>query len=64
MAKQIQWIPEKEAAEKLNRKPRTLRKLVKAGTLNISFTHVNGRSYCYDESGITKVLNNNATIIY
>jgi hypothetical protein len=60
MAKQIQWLEEKEAAQIVKRKPRTLRKLVKAGTWNVLYTHLNGRSYCYDEKGISEVFMKNA----
>ena len=57
------WINEKEAAEKLGYKPDTLRRYVKSGKLDISFTTVRGKKFQYDEKGIDKVLNTNAQII-
>jgi hypothetical protein len=36
------WVPERIAAEKLCKKPRTLRKAVQAGKLSIVMTSVNG----------------------
>ena len=60
MARQIQWIKESEAAKMVNRKPRTLRKLVVAGTWNVTYTTLNGRSYCYDEKGIQELFMKNA----
>jgi predicted site-specific integrase-resolvase len=63
MSKKLNWLPEKEAAEKLNYQPRTLRRLVKSGTLNISFTSLRGRNYFYDEVSIEKVLSKTARIV-
>lgn len=54
------WIPEKEAAQKILRKPRTLRKLVIDRKLKIAFTSVNGRMYQYWSKDIDKLLNQNA----
>jgi hypothetical protein len=62
MAKSIQWIPESEAAKLVNRKPRTLRRLVKKGTWNVTYTTLNGRSYCYDEKGIREVFMSKAKL--
>lgn len=62
MAKSIQWLTEAEAAKLVNRHPRTLRKLVKAGTWNVTYTTLNGRSYCYDEKGIRELFNQNARL--
>ena len=61
MAKQ--WIDEATAAKKLNYQPRTLRRLVKSGTLDISFTSLRGRNYFYDEVSIEKALTKNARIV-
>lgn len=52
----VQWIDEKTAAEKVNRKPRTLRKLVLSGKWNINYTAPNGRTYQYDEKSIDQLL--------
>jgi hypothetical protein len=60
------WIPEKEAAEKLRLKPRTLRKKVQGvitPVLSIAYTNVSGRNFQYDEKDIEKVLNQNKTKI-
>lgn len=57
------WIKEIEAATMLEYKPVTLRKLVKAGTLDISYTTVRGRSYKYDKKDIEKLLLKSATLI-
>lgn len=59
-----QWIPEDEAAKKLDYKPRTLRKLVKSGTLDISYTTLRGRNYRYDERSIDRLLDKKAVIVY
>lgn len=59
----MSWISEQEAAKKVNRKPRTLRKLVKSGHLKIDFTAINGRKYQYDLQGIEKLLKENSSII-
>lgn len=58
----MSWILEKEAAQLLNRAPRTLRRLVKSGALKIQFTHVNNRTYQYRETDLKKVLNKNASV--
>lgn len=57
------WITEEAAALLLDYKPETLRKLVKAGTLDISYTTVRGRSYKYDKKDIEKLLLKSATLI-
>lgn len=64
MSKRPTWISEEKAAERMGYSPETLRRYCKSGKLNISFTHVNGRSFRYDEKDIEKFLNKNATIIY
>jgi predicted DNA-binding protein (UPF0251 family) len=56
------WIPESEAAKKINRKPRTLRELVKAGKLQVAYTTINGRTYQYSERDINRMLDSNASI--
>ena len=57
------WIPEKQAAERLNRKPETLRALVKKGKIPLEFTHINGRTFQYSERSIEKVLLKNSSVI-
>lgn len=52
----MNWIPEPEAAKKLNRKPKTLRALVKSGKWKIDYTAPNGRGFQYSEKGIEKLL--------
>lgn len=49
------WLTEKEAADYVSRKPRTLRKKVKAGTWNIKIRTVNGRSFQYWAKDLEKV---------
>lgn len=57
------WIPEEQAAEKLGYKPYTLRRYVKSGKLDISYTSLRGRKFQYDEKSIEKQLNKKAIII-
>lgn len=57
----MSWLKEKQAAELLDYKPRTLRRKVKSGELKIPFTHLNHRKYKYAIKGINQVLNENAT---
>lgn len=56
MSKPIQWIPEAEAAQKVRRHPRNLRKYVKTGKWPVAFTALNGRRYMYSEKDIEKLL--------
>lgn len=63
MAKSINWLPEKEAARIVGKAPRTLRRLVKAGTWNVSYTTLNNRNYMYDEKGIEKVFLKDAHLV-
>lgn len=58
------WIPEKEAAEKLGYNKDWFRRLVKAGTLSISYTCTNGRKYHYSEKDIKKHFERNAVMVY
>lgn len=52
-----QWIDEAEAARKLKRSKRILRKHVKSGDWPIAYTTLpNGRTFFYDEKGINKML--------
>lgn len=57
------WIPEVAAAQKIGYQPKTLRRYAKSGRLDISFTHINGRRFQYNEKDIEKLLNQNAHII-
>lgn len=50
------WVNEKTASEMLGYKdPRTLRKLVKAGELEITFRNTNGRNWQYSRKAIMKL---------
>jgi DNA-dependent RNA polymerase auxiliary subunit epsilon len=66
MAKQINWIPEQEALQILNRKDgKYFRRLVKKGTYNVSYrTLPSGRSFEYDAKAIEEIKNKNAVIVY
>ncbi len=57
------WINEKEAAAMINRKPRTLRKMVKAGVWPVAHSAINGRRFLYSEADIKKLIINYSTII-
>lgn len=57
----MQWLNEKEAAEVLGRKPRTLRKKVKGGVWPVTYTNLEGRSFQYSLTDINKLLLNNST---
>lgn len=46
------WLSEEDAAETLGLQPRTLRKQVKSGAIDIDFRHTNGRNYQYSRKGI------------
>lgn len=46
------WVKEDLAAEMLGYKPRTLRKAVKDGSINIAVTNTNGRNWQYNRKGI------------
>ncbi len=59
----MNWIPEAEAAKKVQREPRTLRKLVKSGKWTIAYTALNGRSYHYSEKDINSLFKRNSTAI-
>lgn len=56
------WIIEKEAAAKVNRKPKYFRNLVKSGKLDIAWTTINGRSYHYNEKDIDRLLMQNSSL--
>ena len=62
MSKPI-WISEKEAAERLGRKPETIRKLVKSGKWQINFSAINNRRYHYDLKGIEKLMLQNSSVL-
>ncbi len=55
------WIDEEQAAKMVNRKPRTLRKLVKSGKLKIAYSAPLGRKFHYLESDIIKLFKQNQT---
>jgi hypothetical protein len=57
----MQWISEPEAAKILGRKPRTLRKKVKAGFWPVTYTAIDGRAYQYSLNDLNKLLINNST---
>jgi predicted DNA-binding protein (UPF0251 family) len=59
-----QWIKESEAAQRVNRKPRTLRSLVKSGKWNVTYTNLNGRDFMYDAKSLEKVFEMNAVKIF
>lgn len=61
--KKITWVKEKEAADMLGRRPRTLRALVQTRKLPVNFTHINGRTYMYSKEDIEKMLIQNSTIV-
>lgn len=50
------WISEKEAAELLKRKPRTLRAKAKASVWPITYTAPEGRGFQYSRQDIDKFL--------
>jgi predicted site-specific integrase-resolvase len=58
----MNWISENEAAEKVNRKPKTLRALVKSGKWPVRYTAPNNRRYMYDEKGINEILERSSSI--
>lgn len=58
----VQWIPEQEAAKKVNRTPRVLRRLVKSGRWPIEYTAPNSRGYQYSEKSINKFLLQNSSV--
>lgn len=57
----MNWVHEKQAAEMINRKPRTLRSLVQSGKLPIEYTHINNRTYQYKKSDIDRILQKNSS---
>jgi predicted site-specific integrase-resolvase len=59
----IHWISEKEAADMLGYQPETLRRYVKSGKLDISYSPVTDRKYFYDQKGIEKLINKKAIIV-
>lgn len=61
--KKVEWISEKEAAEKLQRKERTIRTLVKSGKWPIAYSSLNGRRYHYDLKGIERLMMENSTAL-
>lgn len=57
MAKQINWLSEKEAAALFNyRYPRTLRAKVKQGIIPASYRTIEGRNFQYAEQDLQKYL--------
>ena len=56
------WVKEQKAAEMVNKKPRTLRKLVLSGKWKINVTAPNGRGYMYCKDGLEKLLRKSSTI--
>lgn len=50
------WINEKDAAQMLQRKPRTLRAKAKTRTWPITFTAPEGRGFQYSKADIDKFL--------
>lgn len=51
------WLNEQDAAKLINRKPRTLRKKVKAGTWNVAYRTIEGRCFQYAEKDLEKLYN-------
>lgn len=56
------WIPEKEAAELVGRKPQALRKNVKSGKWEVPYSAINGRKYFYSVKGIEKLITNHSSL--
>jgi len=52
----MNWINEAEAARRIGRSRRILRKHAKSGRWQIDYTAPNGRGYLYSEKGIEKML--------
>lgn len=63
MAKQRDWIDEKEAAKLMGYKPETLRKYVKKGRLRITYSAFRQRNYQYDRNDIQKFFDSNASTL-
>lgn len=63
MSKAINWIDEKVAAEKVRRKPRTLRELVKSGKWQVAYSAINNRRFQYNEKDIDRLLLENSTAL-
>jgi len=59
----MSWITEMEAAQMLQRKPRTLRAKVKAAVWPITFTAIEGRKFQYSKQDIEKLLSANSNKI-
>lgn len=59
----ITWIPEKEAATMVGRKPRGLRSKAKSGAWPITYTAPDGRGFQYSKQDIEKFLLANSTAI-
>lgn len=55
------WIPEKIAAPMIGLAERTLRKYVKKGLIDISYTAPKGRNYQYSRRDIKNYLQQNST---
>jgi hypothetical protein len=49
------WLPEAEAAKKINRQPRTLRKKVKSGAWNVAYRAINNRFFQYNEKDLERL---------
>jgi hypothetical protein len=49
------WLPEDQAAKKIDRAPRTLRRYVKKGTWNVAYKTLNGRSFHYNERDLERL---------
>lgn len=56
-----QWLDEKTAAQKVQRTPRVLRRLVKSGRWPIEYSALNNRGFQYSEKSIEKFLLQNST---
>lgn len=57
------WVPESVAAEMIGyNDPRTLRKLVKSGALDIDFRNTNGRKWQYSRKSIMALKEKTSTI--
>jgi len=57
----MNWIKEIEAAKKIGRSPRLLRKHANSGLWKINYTAPNGRGYMYLEKDLEKMLDSFST---
>lgn len=58
----MNWISESDAARKVNKAPKTLRRLVKSGKWPVNYTAPNGRGYQYSEKDLDKLLKSFSTV--